>query len=168
MLKPCEIGWMLKRPARRGVGRYNNYNIQHNNDYDGGDVRLKVDIPSFYGNLERNDLRKSEVHQVTRYLDAIKVELMIRDRDESRFEGNRRTYDNDNVQRSNNGEDTSRRWNQGTEWNEDKGHGKKVAESKEGQKAATNPYAKSISGKCFHYVQPGHRSNECPARNLLI
>ncbi|KAI5668024.1 hypothetical protein M9H77_17877 [Catharanthus roseus] len=103
------------RLARRGGGRYNNnYNIQHNNDY--------------YG--ERNNLQESEVHQVNRYLDglklqirdrigvqvvksvtevknlAIKAELMIRDRGGSRIESNRRTYDNDNFQRSNSGEDT--------------------------------------------------------------
>ncbi|KAI5650374.1 hypothetical protein M9H77_36379 [Catharanthus roseus] len=137
---------------------------------------------------ERNDLRVSEVHQVTRYLDglkpqtrdrigvqvvksvtrvknlAIKAELTIRNRGGSRFEGDRRTYGNDNFQRSNSGEDTSRSfadrskaaqgWNQDTERKEDKGPGKKVAESKEGQKAATNPHAKPILGK----------SNECPTR----
>ncbi|KAI5664074.1 hypothetical protein M9H77_23397 [Catharanthus roseus] len=98
---------------------------------------------------ERNDMWESEVHQVSRYLDglkpqirdrigvhvvksmtdvknlAIKAELMIRDRDGSRIEGNRRTYDNDNFQKSNSGEDTSRSfanrskvaqgWNQSTE-----------------------------------------------------
>ncbi|KAI5678029.1 hypothetical protein M9H77_08979 [Catharanthus roseus] len=168
------------RPARRGGGRHNNnyYNIQNNNDYYGGDFRLKVDIPSFY---ERNDLLESEVHQVSRYLDglkllirdrigvqvvksvtkaknlAIKVELMIRDRGGSRIESNRRTYGNDNFQRSNSSEETSRSfadrskaaqgWNQGTERKEDKEPGKKVAELNEGQKAVTNPYAKPILGK---------------------
>ncbi|KAI5662728.1 hypothetical protein M9H77_22051 [Catharanthus roseus] len=44
------------RPARRGSGRYNNnYIIQNNNDYYGGDFRLKMDIPSFYGNLDIED-----------------------------------------------------------------------------------------------------------------
>ncbi|KAI5683871.1 hypothetical protein M9H77_05099 [Catharanthus roseus] len=43
------------RPARRGGDRYNNYNIPNNNDYYGGDFRLKVDIPSFYGNLGIED-----------------------------------------------------------------------------------------------------------------
>ncbi|KAI5683539.1 hypothetical protein M9H77_04767 [Catharanthus roseus] len=47
---------------------------------------------------------------------------------------------------------------------EDKGPGKKVAELKEGQKAATNPYAKPILGKCYHCGQPSQRSNECPTR----
>ncbi|KAI5652219.1 hypothetical protein M9H77_29406 [Catharanthus roseus] len=80
---------------------------------------------------EMNDLRESEMHQVSRYLDglklqirdrivvhvvksvteaknlAIKAELMIRDRGGSRIEGNRRTYGNDNFQRSS-GEETSR------------------------------------------------------------
>ncbi|KAI5674577.1 hypothetical protein M9H77_14941 [Catharanthus roseus] len=75
------------RPARRGSGRYNN------NDYYGGDFKLKVDILSFYDFMrlaERNDLRESEVHQVTRYLDAknlaTKAKLMIRDRGGSRIE----------------------------------------------------------------------------------
>ncbi|KAI5652540.1 hypothetical protein M9H77_29727 [Catharanthus roseus] len=167
------------RPARRGGGRYNNnYNIQNNNNYYGSDFRLKVDIPSFYSNLadfvrlaERNDLRESEVHQVSRYLDVIKAELMIRDRGGSRIEGNRRTYGNDNFQRSS-GEETSRSfvdrskvaqgWNQGTERKEDKGSGKKVAKLREGQKVATNPYEKPILGKCYCCGQPGHRSNKCP------
>ncbi|KAI5675441.1 hypothetical protein M9H77_06391 [Catharanthus roseus] len=173
------------RPARRGGGRYNNnYNIQNNNDYYGGDFRLKVDFPSFYGNLadfmrlaERNDLRDSEVHQVIRYLDAIKSELMIRDRGGSRIGGNRRTYGNDNFQRST-GEETSRsftdrrkaaqRWNQGTERKKDKGPGKKVVELKKGQKTATNPYAKPILGKCYHCGQPDHRSNKFLLENLLM
>ncbi|KAI5652765.1 hypothetical protein M9H77_29952 [Catharanthus roseus] len=44
------------RPARRSGGRYNNnYNIRHNNDYYGGDFRLKVNILSFYGNLGIED-----------------------------------------------------------------------------------------------------------------
>ncbi|KAI5677709.1 hypothetical protein M9H77_08659 [Catharanthus roseus] len=179
------------RPARRGGGRYNNnnYNTQNNNDYYGGDFGLKVDIPSFYGNLGiedfvdwiveidqffeymdipqekrvklvRNNLRESEVHQVSRYLDglkqqirdrirvqvvksvteaknlAIKAKLMIRDRGGSRIEETSRSF----ADRSK----AAQGWNQGTEWKEDKGPGKKVAELKEGQKAATNPYAKPI------------------------
>ncbi|KAI5658904.1 hypothetical protein M9H77_27697 [Catharanthus roseus] len=80
--------------------------------------RLKAD---FMRLAERNDLRESEVHQVSRYLDGlklqirdrigvhvlksvteaknltIKAELMIRDRCGSRIEGNRRTYGNDNF-----------------------------------------------------------------------
>ncbi|KAI5666994.1 hypothetical protein M9H77_16847 [Catharanthus roseus] len=147
---------------------------------------------------ERNDLRESEVHQVARYLDglklqiqdrievqvvksvteaknlAIKDELMIRDRGGRRFKGNRRTYGNDNFQRSNSGDGRSRSfvdrskaaqgWNQGTKRKEDKGPGKKVAESKKGQKAATSPYVKPILGKSFRCGQPNHRSNECPTR----
>ncbi|KAI5678523.1 hypothetical protein M9H77_09473 [Catharanthus roseus] len=136
---------------------------------------------------ERNDLRESEVHQVSHCLDGlklqirdrigvqvvksvteaknigIKAELILQDRCGSRIEGNKRTYGNDNFQRSS-GEETSRSfadknkaaqgWNQGTERKEDKGPGKKVAELKEGQKAAINPYAKPILGK----------SNECPTK----
>ncbi|KAI5655107.1 hypothetical protein M9H77_32294 [Catharanthus roseus] len=150
---------------------------------------------------ERNDLRESEVHQVSRYLDglkphirdrigvqvvksvteaknlAIKAKLMIRYRGGSRIECNRRTYGNDNFQRSNSGEDTSRSfadrskiaqgWNQGTKRKEYKGLRKKVAESKERQKAATNPYAKPILGKYFRCGQPGHRS-KVVRKNLLL
>ncbi|KAI5672994.1 hypothetical protein M9H77_13358 [Catharanthus roseus] len=98
---------------------------------------------------------------------------MIRDRGGSRIEGNRQTYGNDNFQRSS-GEEILRSfanrnkaaqgWNQGTELKEDKGPGKKVAELKEGQKAATNPYAKPILGKCYCCGQPGHKSNELSLR----
>ncbi|KAI5678050.1 hypothetical protein M9H77_09000 [Catharanthus roseus] len=146
---------------------------------------------------ERNDLRESEVHQVSRYLDGLKLQirdriglqvvksmteaknlvikakLMLRHRGGSRIEGNRRTNGNDNFQRSS-GEETSssfanrnraaQGWNQGTERKKDKGPEKKVVELKEGQKAATNPYAKPILGKCYRCGQPGHRSNECPTR----
>ncbi|KAI5653353.1 hypothetical protein M9H77_30540 [Catharanthus roseus] len=149
---------------------------------------------------EMNDLQESEVHQVSRYLDglklqfrdrigvhvvksvteaknlAIKAELMIRDRGGSRIEGNRRTYGNDNFQRSS-GEETLRSFadrskaaqgsNQGTKRKEDKGLGKKVAELKEGQKTATNPYAKPILSKCYRCGQPSHRSNECPTRKSV-
>ncbi|KAI5657952.1 hypothetical protein M9H77_26745 [Catharanthus roseus] len=91
---------------------------------------------------------------------------MIRDRGGSRIEGNRRTYDNDNFQRNNSGEETSRSfanrskvaqgWNQGIERNKDKGPRKKVAKLKEGQKAATKP----ILGKCYRYGQLVERDEE--------
>ncbi|KAI5663817.1 hypothetical protein M9H77_23140 [Catharanthus roseus] len=211
MLKPCDIGWMLKRwqsepwkndggqrprdqlarggvanvpgttnaqnqiggynssdeeedlilaedqnrPARRGGGKYNNnYNIQQNNDHDGGDFRLKVDIPSFYDIPQEKRVKlvacrlkgaafawwERLLHKRQRegYKEyeggeklSDKAELMIRDRGRSRFEGNRRTYGNDNFQMSNSGKDTSRSFtdrtkatqgcNQGTERKEDKG-----------------------------------------------
>ncbi|KAI5672512.1 hypothetical protein M9H77_12876 [Catharanthus roseus] len=129
-----------------------------------------------------DDLRESEVHQAVKSVTeaknlAIKAELMIRNRGGSRFKGSGRMYGNDNFRRSNSDEDASRNfadrsktaqgWNQGTERKEDKGPGKKVAESKKGHKVATNPYAKPILGKCFRCRQTSHGSNECPTRKPI-
>ena len=37
-----------------------------------------------------------------------------------------------------------------------------------GMKRAINPYAKTISGKCFKYNQPRHQSSDCPLRKKLV
>ncbi|KAI5648060.1 hypothetical protein M9H77_34065 [Catharanthus roseus] len=99
---------------------------------------------------ERNDLQESKVHRVSRYLDGLK--LQIRDRIGVHVVKSVAKAKNLVIKV------------EGTERKEDKGPGKKVAESKEGQKAATNPYAKPILGKRFCCGQPGHRLNECPTR----
>ncbi|KAI5661220.1 hypothetical protein M9H77_20543 [Catharanthus roseus] len=71
---------------------------------------------------ERNNLRENEVYQVSRYLDGLKPQIRDRIRVQvvksmteaknlamkAEIEGNRRTYGNDNFQRSNSGEETSR------------------------------------------------------------
>ncbi|KAI5678801.1 hypothetical protein M9H77_09751 [Catharanthus roseus] len=188
-------------------------NRPNNNDYYGGDFRLKVDIPSFYGNLGiedfvdwiakidhffeymdipqekrvklvRNDLRESEVHQVNRYLDglklqirdkigvqvvksvtgaknlAIKAEIMLRDRGGSIIEETSRSFADRNK--------AAQGWNQGTERKEDKGLGKKVAELKEGQKAATNHYAKPIQASVIVVDNPVTDQMNVLLENLLM
>ncbi|KAI5668300.1 hypothetical protein M9H77_18153 [Catharanthus roseus] len=75
------------RPARRGSG----------NHYLDGlklQIRDRIGVQVVKSVMEAKNL-------------ATKAELMLRDRDGSRIKGNRRTYGNDNFQRSS-GEETSR------------------------------------------------------------
>jgi hypothetical protein len=37
----------------------------------------------------------------------------------------------------------------------------------QGKGPSSNPCARPMLGKCFHYGQPGHRSNECPNRRAV-
>ncbi|KAI5676564.1 hypothetical protein M9H77_07514 [Catharanthus roseus] len=119
-LKGGASAWWGRRLHRRQREDYEQILFQQYQRYQQNQRSIQEYTADFMRLVERNDLRESEVHQIRDKIGvyvvksmteaknlATKAELMIRDRGGSRIEGNKRTYDNDNFQKSS-GEETSR------------------------------------------------------------